>query len=304
MRKLHQKLPRNEDEAMKGYIDSMEIIGVHLSIPLYTIRDPKSYGVRLSFLLPPPRTVIGALARGLGIVYGITSGEEYLKGEFARNVLSYALETYSFAMIRPLSPLVRSSQIMRLVPSIEKGESPETPEKAHDAFKTDFIFCSDLKVIYAISIDSVNLTLEKYGLPKADITKLKRAARFIDRIGQTESFCYVKSIERLEIKERDLAVNTYLPTDWLEDARGDYYIGELLPNISILEDLGEVKQPEIGSIKDKDLRKRKIPFLLPLRVARYHRGREILEPVEVKVKLKPTYTLHLLNDGTKIALPS
>ncbi|MEM0312760.1 MAG: type I-A CRISPR-associated protein Cas5a [Conexivisphaerales archaeon] len=291
---------------MKEHTGSMEILGVHISIPLYTIRDPGSWGIRLSFLLPPPRTLIGALAHGLGVVYGIASGEENLKGEFARNVLSYALETYSFVTIRPLSPLVKTSQIMRLVPAIEKGKSSKTSEEAHDAFKTDFIFCSDLKAVYTIDIDMVNLVLEKYGLPKADIAKLSCAARFIDRIGQTESICYVKNIEWLETKGRSVDVNTYLPTHWIEDAKGDYNIGELLPNIRILEDLGEKKVRQLGieSIKDKDLRKKKIPFLLPLRVAEHRQGREVLKPVEVNVKLKTGYVAYLLDDGTKIVLPS
>lgn len=288
---------------MEGYIRSIEILGVHIYIPLYTIRYPESWGVRLSFLLPPPRTTIGALAGGLGIVYGIASGEEDLKEEFARIVLSYALEAYSFATIRPLSILVRSSQIMRLVPPIEKGEIPKTPEEAHDAFKTDFIFCSDLKVIYAIDIYSASSVLEEYRLPKADITKLEYAARFIDRIGQTESLCYVKSIERLKIKERCSGVNTYLPAGWLENVGGSYYIGELLPNIAILKDLGEIKQPKIDSVINKDLRRRKIPFLLPLQL-RDHQKREIFEPAEIEVKLKPAYASYLLDDGTRIALPS
>ncbi|MEM2930749.1 MAG: type I-A CRISPR-associated protein Cas5a [Thermoproteota archaeon] len=291
---------------MKEHTGSMKILGVHISIPLYTIRDPGSWGVRLSFLLPPPRTLIGALTHGLGVVYGIASGEEDLKGEFARNVLSYALERYSFVTIRPLSPLVKASQIMRLVPAIEKGKSPKTSEEAHDAFKTDFIFCSDLKIVYTIDIDMVNLVLEKYGLQKAGIAKLNCAARFIDRIGQTESICHVKDIEWLETKGISLDVNTYLPTHWVEDAKGDYNIGELLPNIRILEDLGEKKVRQLGieSIKDKDLRKKKIPFLLPLRVAEHRQGREILEPVEVNVKLKTGYIAYLLDDGTKIVLPS
>jgi len=285
---------------MKENIKHMKILGIHVYVPLYTIRDPESWGVRLSFLLPPPRTVIGALARGLGILYGIASGEEKLEGKFAREVLCYALEKASFATVRPLSPLFRSFHIMRLVPSIERG----TSEDVHDAFKTDFIFCSELKIIYAVNIEIVNSVLEKYGLPKADYEKLGLAARFIDRLGQTESICYVKSIEWLEIEEESLDINTYLPEYWIEEVSGDYTVERLLPNIRILESLEEdIKDLGIDSIKNKDLRKKKIPFVLPLRRARYQHRREILEPIEVKVKPKSGYMAYLLNDKTKIVLP-
>ncbi|MEM3712492.1 MAG: type I-A CRISPR-associated protein Cas5a [Thermoproteota archaeon] len=281
----------------------MKILGVHVFAPLYTIRDPASWGVRMSFLLPPPRTLIGALARGLGITYGIASGEERLKGEFTRNILCYALEKSIFATIRPLSPLVKTSQIIRMVPAVEKGESIETPEKAHDAFKTDFIFCGNLKIVYAIDIDMVNSVFEKYDLPKTDTIRLNRAARFLDRIGQTESICYVKNIELLEIKGESTNINTYLPTYWIKDITGNYFIRELLPNIRIIENYMK-KRLGIESIEDKDLRKKKIPFLLPLQATGYHRGREFLEPAEVTVQLKLGYKAYLLNDGTKIALPS
>jgi len=278
-------------------------LGVHIRLPFFALRDPTSLGVRLSFLLPPPRTILGALARGLGIIYGIKSGEEDLRGEAARNVLTYALEAHALATIRPLSPLTRSSQMLRFVPPVEKGEPVKVPESAHDAFKTDFIFLNELKAIYIVDINSVNRILENYGLSEIDVQALDDAAHLIDRIGNTEITCHVKNVERLEIVEECSTVDTYFPLSWLERAEGNYYIGELLPNLYVLRNLGQIEQLNISCISDKDLRRKKIPYLLPIQIAENRRGREVLKPADVPVKPKVGYIAYLLSDETKVILP-
>jgi CRISPR-associated protein Cas5 subtype I-A len=280
------------------------VLGVHMILPLFTIRDPASWGVRLSFTLPPPRTIIGALARGLGVVCGFASGEQSLGGTATRNIFTYALESSSFATVRPLSPLIRSSQMLRYVPPVETAGSVTAPQDAHDAFKTYFMFTDSMKAIYVIDVNSVNKVFGRYGLPEIDVEMLDRGANFVDRIGQTESFCHVKNVERLEIEGEDSTVNTYFPLDWLERAAGDYYVGELLPNLRVLERLRQIECLDIGRVQDKDLRRRKIPYLLPLRATGSIRGKEVLEPAEVQIVPKAGYSSYLLSDKTKIVLPS
>jgi CRISPR-associated protein Cas5 subtype I-A len=255
-------------------------------------------------LLPPPRTVLGALARGVGIILGVPSGEEKLREEIIRNVLTYTFEAYSFATIRPLSPLVKSSQILRYVPPVEKDEHIKMPQEAHDAFKTDIIFSNEIEVIFFINIESVNNIFQEYGLSRIDAEKICYAMQLIDRVGPTEAMCYTKNVEQLKIKEVCSAINTYVPYGWLEEAKGEYCIGELLPNLGVLESLGQIRQINIKNIQDKDIRRKKILYLLPLRLTKGPKGKEVFEVSEVKVKLKSGYLAYLLNDGTKVAIPT
>jgi len=283
---------------------SFEIFGAHLFLPLFSVRDPTSWGVRLSFLLPPPRTMLGALARGVGIISGVASGEEKLREEIIRNILTYAFEAYSFATVRPLSPLIKSSQILRYVPPVEKGEREKTPQEAHDAFKTEIIFSTEMKVIFFVNMESVNNIFQKYGLPRINTEKLCYATRLIDRVGPTEAMCYTKNVEQLKIKEVCSAINTYVPHGWLEEAKGEYCVGELLPNLRVLESLGQIRQTNIKNIQDEDLRRKKILYLFPLRLTKGPKGREVFEASELKVKLKAGYEAYLLNDGTEVAIPA
>jgi len=281
-----------------------EIIGANLFLPLFSVRDPTSWGVRVSFLFPPPRTLLGALAHGTGIILGVASGEEKLKGEAVRNILTYAFEAHSFVTVRPLSPLVKSSQILRFVPPIEKGEQIGTPQEAHDAFKTDIVFSGDMKVIYLMDIVSINRILKNYDLSEIYLDKISHAARLIDRIGQTEAVCYTKKVEGLEIDKASPTVNTYLPCEWLEDVEGDYCVGELLPNLYILKSLGKIPDMNMSYVQNKDARRMKITYLFPLKLTKGLKGKEVFEATEVKIKLKQGYTAYLLKDGTRIALPS
>jgi len=283
---------------------SFDIVGAHFFLPLFSVRDPTSWGVRLSFLLPPPRTILGALAHNIGVISGIASGEEELRKEAARNILTYAFEKCSFATIRPLSPMIKSSHILRYVPPVEKGDRVRTPDTAHDAFKTDLIISSEMKAIFFIDTESASSLLEKYGLPKLHIGGLCNAARLIDRIGPTEITCYTKSVETLRIEEASPTTNTYVPYGWLDkSAEGQYVVSELLPNLRVLETLGQISQIDIRSIRNKDLRRKKIPYLLPLKLTRRPKGKEVFEASEVKIKPKKDFATYSLSDGTKVVLP-
>ncbi len=280
-----------------------DIIGANFFLPLFSVRDPESMGVRLSFLLPPPRTLLGALARSLGIIYGISSGEEKLKNEQARNILSYALEAHSFATIRPLSPLMKNSCILRYIPSIETGETIISPESAHDAFKTDLIISNEMKAIFFIDIEAFCSMVTKYDLPKIQLSEFSKATKFIDRIGPTEITCYTKNTEPLEIKEEGSSINSYTPYEWLENVEGQFTISNLLPNLLTLKILGIITHMDIDLLKKADLRRKKARYVLPLEIARASRSKEIYEPSEVKIKPRQGFVSYSLNDGTKVVLP-
>jgi len=282
---------------------SFDVIGAHFFLPLYSVRDPTSWGIRLSFLLPPPRTLLGALARSVGLISGVASGEQELAKESARKVLTYALEAYSFATIRPLSPVIKSSTMLRYIPPVETGERIVSPETAHDAFKTDLIISSEMKAIFFIDIESVGSFTGEYGLPKLDIDGFSHAARLIDRIGPTEVVCYTKNVEVLDIKGASPTSNTYVPYGWLESAEGQFSVGELLPNLRVLKTLGQIAQTNIQSISDKDLRRTKIPYLLPLSLTKRPKRKEAFEASEVKIRPKKGFATYSLSDGTNTVLP-
>lgn len=283
---------------------SMRFLAVSLRLPLFSVRDPESWGVRLSFVLPPPRSSLGALARGLGIILGFRSGEERRKNQFVRDILTFGIEVSSYATIRQLSLLLKSSYILRYVPPVEKGEPIETVEGSHDAFKTDLMFSDAMKIIFSFDIAKINNIFETYDLPKVDEGIICQAAKLIDRIGSTENFCYAHKVEFVSIKEISSTVNTYVPLDWIESVKGEYFISDLLPNIRVLKDLGIIKDESISNLQDKDLRRMKIRYVFPLKLVSEIRGKMFFESNDVEIKLKKGYSGYILNDGTRVVIPS
>jgi len=282
----------------------------HVFLPLFSVRHPESWGVRLSFLLPPPRSILGALARGIGLILGIGSGDEKYRGETVRNILIYALEANGFVSVRLLSPLIKSSQMLRYVPAVEKAEPIEDPYAAHDAFKTDIVFSADMKFLFLIDVEAVNKVIQEYGLPKIDTKEVCDAIKLIDRIGPTESTCYVKTVNQLEVgqlytAETHTPINTYTPYDWLEDIRGEYFIAELLPNLRTLQSIGMITQSTIKDVQDLELRRKTIPYVFPLKHVGKSKGAEIFEPsAGFEAKLGKGYVLYAFEDETKVVLPA
>jgi len=199
--------------------------------------------------------------------------------------------------------LIKSSSILRYVPPVETGESIESPETAHDAFKTDLIISNEMKAIFFIDTESVNSFMGEYDLPELDIDRLCHAAKLIDRIGPTEVICYTKNVEVLEINGTSPTSNTYVPYGWLESAEGQFSVGELLPNLRVLKTLGQIAQTNIQSISDKDLRRKKTSFLLPLSLTKRPKRKEVFEASEVKIKPKTGFVAYSLSDGTNTVLP-
>ena len=284
---------------------------VDVLIPLFSIRDPGSWGVRLSYLLPPPRTIIGAFARALGVVLGFRSGEEKVKGPYVREILTFALESSTFATVRPLAPLVSHPQLLRVVPAIEKGENPIDPATAHDAFKHDVLFTNKLRLVIAPDLEELNAIIQDYGLPAIKESDLLIAMQMLERIGNTESLCSPQNPKQLSLKHGGRGakmVNTYSPLPWIEPNLLNGLISPLLVNLRLLETFGDsdyikIRDKGIELIRNREIRRKKAMFCLPLAAQTSQRGRELLAPLEVRANPKPGYAIYSLDDGTSLILP-
>jgi len=285
----------------------MELFKIRIFLPLFSVRHFEAWGIRISARLPPPRTVLGALARGLGISLNIQSGEECVGKKAARIILTEAVEYSSYAFLRPISPLIKTSQILRIVPRIEQAKKIDVNKasSAHDAFKHDIIFSNEMAIIYAIDLVELNERLNKYGLRKVTVNDIVIALRTIDRIGPTEALCNVLKIERARLKvvESPATIDTYVPVAWVEPLKQgeqSYLIELLYPNLRLLRTL---KRPILSFERS---RKEKVGYILPIVCSKRRRGREIFEYSEVLVKPMKGYNIYsLVNAGypTKVVLP-
>ncbi|MEM3433192.1 MAG: type I-A CRISPR-associated protein Cas5a [Candidatus Methanomethyliaceae archaeon] len=282
---------------------------VDILIPLFSIRDPESWGVRLSYLLPPPRTILGALARGLGRVLGFCSGEETVRGLAVREILTFALESSTFATVRPLTPIIRHPQLLRIVPAIEEGEQPIDPTRAHDAFKHDILFTNRLRLIFTPNLKQLNLVLQEHAISAVQESDLLASMQLLERIGNTESFCSPQRQRQLKAAKADTnVVNTYSPLQWIEPNISNGIISPLLVNLRLLETFSDSdyikrKDEGVGLVRDPQIRRKKAMFCLPLSTKTSQRGRELLTPAEVVVEPKPGYAIYALADGTSMVLP-
>ncbi len=301
----------------------MEIFSAKVFLPLFYVRYGESWGIRLSSRLPSPRTILGALAKGLGIILGIESGETLIKGRSAREVLMEAVELSSYGFVRPLSPLVKTSQILRIVPAIEQnkvyassvmGLSGEAFIKAvssfHDAFKHDIVFSNEMELVYVVSIEELNEKLSEYGCREVKWRDVLLALKMIDRIGSTEALGGVLSVKHVKYVRKvgkRATVNTYVPVEepavWVETLHealnqysGGYLIEPLYPNLRLIHETKITK-------KNRAI---KINFVLPLLHSAKRKGREIFEPTNVPVVSKGSYEVYSIDgagDGeTRIVL--
>jgi CRISPR-associated protein Cas5 subtype I-A len=297
----------------------MEAFSTKIFLPLFSVRYREAWGVRLSPRLPPPRTILGALAKSLGVFLGVGSGEEPIAGKPARVVFTEAVETSSYAFVRPLSPLVKTSQILRIVPGIEQDKVSSdilglsgckfSRELAglHDAFKCDVIFSGEMEFIFVVDLAELNNRLTKYGIEEVGVDALISALRMIDRVGPTEAMSgmlSVKYVEQVARVDPPATINAYAPVEepvaWVEPVYGasqNYLIEPLYPNLRII---GE-------RFITKETREIKINFILPISCSVRRRGREFFEPSSVLVRPKAGYDIYSIegadDDLTRIVLP-
>jgi CRISPR-associated protein Cas5 subtype I-A len=288
----------------------MVFLSVKVFVPVFSVRHHDSRGVRVSTLLPPPRTVLGALARGLGVLLGLESGEQRIAGRLARDVLTEAVECSSYAFVRPTSPLVRASHVARIVRGVEEGLKREELES--DAFKHDAVFSGELRIIYALSLTELNRRLSEHRLGDVTASDVVRASRMIDHIGPTEAFCHVVDVKLVgppRKVEPPTPINTYAPIEhpakWAELSQNEtqsYLIERLYPNLRVLG----LKAIPLDPKEKKEYKQRRLNYLLPVALVGRRRGREVFEGGEVVVVPTRGHSIYSLEDEeppTKILLP-
>jgi CRISPR-associated protein Cas5 subtype I-A len=172
--------------------------------PYFSISYGEAYQYKPSYILPPPSTLLGALGRSLTIYKNIGYPKNL---EILREIIIDITAT-------PLSPAVKVSTLLtRLRIESEKG-------MRKDAMVREYISLHKLLCIFLLNMDN----LQK----KIDENTLLKISNSIDRIGDTESLCSVilsKITSAIKIlKERVVEVNTYVRSNLLESASGDYMI--------------------------------------------------------------------------------
>jgi len=245
---------------------SISVLEAKIRAPLLSIKQPLAYQVAPSTLLPPPSTLLGALARGLAELepHSQSCGEEF----FADH-LSLLSKVVDAAVVRPLPDargICTYVILSRFRGLLEKKEMDE--KKARDAMRREYFFISELAAYYVINAEE----LEKQGLTPEH---LKRAANLIPRLGDTESLCSVVETHMLEgtVKDcREAMVNTMVKEDFVTEAEGDYIITPMTDeNFRV-------------SMRTPKMKK----FYLPLKSAELRVGGRrfaIYEPSEFRVKV-------------------
>jgi len=260
-------------------------LAVDVFSPLFSVRDPLSWGVRKTFILPTPRTVIGALCRGVGVVMGFGSGEEKLGNKPIRKILTYAFEKNTIATVHALSPIIRSSQLLHIVPEIEQGAS----YGGGDAFKHEIMCSNQLRLIYIIDLSGVNTFLKKHKQSMSvNHNALEKASNFIERLGASENICTVlksRLVKPQVIKNGSVSVNTYVPLNWLRDPPEGGLIAESMPNIAVIESI-EGRKIDFRTAFRKEYRLRKAPYFYPLKPEKTERGTLVYHTHEIEVSLR------------------
>jgi CRISPR-associated protein Cas5 subtype I-A len=274
-------------------------ISSKLRTPFFSIRDAYASEIYISQLLPSPRTALSLLARGLGEINGLCP-EMKLDGVRIADLLMWSVEKSSYAFVKPLSPLTKSSQMWR-VKSIEKSWIVEL-ERISDAVETELVSSSSIGIYYLVDIDKLNGALEghvKILVNKDDIIK---ALSLCQRLGNTESLTSLDQDPRLvELKStrREGEIDTYIPLDWIEQ---DLFVSGILEDLYVNVLLGNKGVEPTEFHKTRHDKKR---FLLPLRrITKGQVARLVwYEPGRPKVRTREGYFIGETEDGSLIPFP-
>lgn len=288
----------------------------HFLLPLFSLGYPETATILISHTLPSPRALLALLARGIGEIKGLTSEQKVevltskkLKRQVeARLVLQWAFENNSYAFLRPLSPIKKSSQIWRVI-WIEKKflieKRKEKREVPRDAINVEIVSLTEASAYLFSHIDEVNKSLRKYLPHIGDITErdMEHALRIARVIGRSEMLITpisVKIFNEFNIRGSEGKINTYCPLDWLKEPLWQGLIEDVLVHLRLLS----VKVEEPMDLPKH--RREKMRFVLPLSLERIVQNGKIVEylkPVDIDVKLRDEYTIVELPDGGRVALP-
>jgi len=285
-----------------GRSEMFECLALETYLPLFSLSYPETLGIYLSHTLPSPRSLLGVLARGLGILFGLGSEQPIQKGLNARIALTWSVECSSYVLVRPLTPLTKSLQMLRVI-KLEMSRKGEKP--AHDAMKWEIVSLSRLKVYYFIDTELLNQLLKRHFNREIQIEDLERALWLLERIGNSESLASPIRVNRLNFRPlgEEGEVYTYTPISWLKE----FHEGvkeNMLVHLA-LQRIDPFENPADVFIKRrKKLRWAKKSFLLPLVMKQWGRLFEWYEPKPITVKVAEGFLLIETEDGSKHVLPT
>ena len=172
---------------------------------LFSIKLPKSYQSQPSFLLPPPSTLFGVYARGIGVALGLSQQEaQKLATETLVNVsASLELSTRSGALIRR----------WRI-----EGETPIS-----DAMVREFIYTTMLRLYFVVDEGKFKL---------GDLEKILYLCGYsCSRIGDTESIVSSSSVKVAKVcveEVREGRIAGYVPEDVVKKiSKGEYIVVDM-----------------------------------------------------------------------------
>lgn len=290
-----------------------------LLLPLFSLGYPETATILISHTLPPPRTLIALLARGVGEIKGLTSEQKVeiatsrgSRGKVeARLVLQWAFESNSYAFLRPLSPVKKSSQIWHVVwlekpvrEEVPKGRKKEAPRPPLDAVNVEIVSIAKASAYLFLDVDGVNRSLMEYLPQVGAITgkDVERALRVIRVVGRSEMLATPLSVEvfdKIGVVGPEGRINTYCPLDWLKEMPRHGLVEDVLIHLRLLAKVG-------GPTDLPSHRREKLKFVLPLLLEREIQGGRVVEyfkPMEIDVKVKDDYTIVELPDGGRTVLP-
>ncbi|HDN18190.1 MAG TPA: type I-A CRISPR-associated protein Cas5 [Candidatus Bathyarchaeota archaeon] len=227
------------------------LVEVNLKIPLFAVKPPYSWGARLTYILPPPTTLLGALGKCIGNYLdfpgeaSICISNEDIR---FRTLLQSLLESTSFAAVTSykgeVTPVIKSYQMHRVV-QLEKGNHK------HDAFEHEYVSTSGLCVSYIVNTYLVEMftdslaskmqnnevyLIEEIRETLCNPLRLERSVKLLDRLGYSECLgsvdideVHVTSNPSIWLKEENSIVkfNTYTPIIMLSSLPRDIIIQNL-----------------------------------------------------------------------------
>ncbi|MEM1546998.1 MAG: type I-A CRISPR-associated protein Cas5a [Candidatus Methanomethylicia archaeon] len=177
---------------------------------LLSIKLPKSYQSQPSFLLPPPSTIFGVYARGIGVALDLPQFEAQ----------KLAMKTLINVSSNSLMPSTRSGALIRRWRIESNGEVTIKS----DAMVREFIHTSIIRLYFV-----VNEKEFKYRNPEQI---LYLCGYSCSRIGDTESIVSPFSIRVVRVSSisinREVKLAGYVPEEVIKEVvSGDYTVTEM-----------------------------------------------------------------------------
>jgi len=246
---------------------------IKLRLPFFSIRNPESFQIGSSLPIPPPSSLVGALAYALAIRKKLGRDDALTK---VRSYIISARVALTAKLVTIPSPVLlwryrildKRGDFLKLIESEGNNHSKvkkKLEAKFKDALYREYLFTHELDVVYILS--------KEIGI---DVFKL------ISRLGDTESLCSVKNVimgKSRIIKANKVRTKYPVPYDdkIIKDLVGSYMI-----------------------IKMCDENNKLVPYIIPI-IRRFRETRRgvkvtLYEASEVEIEFKRSIEMYKVND--------